>query len=145
MGKYIIYHIPGKKVGCTANLTQRYASNTQISMESIEILETVTGTSEQAGDREWEWADRFGYPRHTHYKYVASGSTYKDDIRGSTVRSSCRSIPRQKRKTKITSIAFTREQAKELEMLAERHDWTISKAVREAVKLLMAAEKNVAA
>src|SRR6266498_841861 len=68
VGQYIIYHLPGKKVGCTENFQQRsgmYRSTGYLG--EIEILETVTGTAQEAGDIEWTYADTFGYPRSHHY------------------------------------------------------------------------------
>jgi len=67
-GQYVIYHIPGKKVGCTGDFKQSssmYRCNGYHG--EIEILETVTGTAQEAGDVEWAYADKFGYPRSHHY------------------------------------------------------------------------------
>lgn len=63
---YWIYHIPGRKVGCTDNVERRkrgYPIGTK-----FEILEELYGvTNQEAGDREWWWADQFGYKRGAHY------------------------------------------------------------------------------
>lgn len=69
-GRFVIYHATfsdgRKKVGCTWNLENRicwYPSGT-----IVEILEVVEdATVQEAGDREWYWADRYGYPRGMHY------------------------------------------------------------------------------
>jgi hypothetical protein len=64
---YTIYHIPGKKVGCTVNFEKRkkqYPEGTDI--EVLEELDDFVG-DKFAGDREHYWADHFGYRRYTHY------------------------------------------------------------------------------
>ena len=67
---HIIYHIPGRKVGCTRNLEARrllYLSR-EGSIPKIEILEELCDkTDQEAGDQEWRWADRLGYKRGKHY------------------------------------------------------------------------------
>ncbi len=45
------------------------------------------------------------------------------------------------RYTQIATISFTPEQAKELEVLAKKRDWSISKTVRESVRVAIAADK----
>jgi hypothetical protein len=65
--KYIIYHIPGVKVGCTVNFEARkiqYDEGTVF--EVLEELDESVG-DKLAGDREWYWADHFGYHRGRHY------------------------------------------------------------------------------
>jgi hypothetical protein len=65
---HIIYHLPGIKVGCTQSLgdRKRYYPRHQIRM--LKVLEELHEHSDQqAGDREWEWADHFGYKRGPHY------------------------------------------------------------------------------
>ena len=61
-----IYLIPFKKIGCTNDIKRRmrqYPKGTE-----FEILEELFGVDETiAGDREWLWADKLGYPRGTHY------------------------------------------------------------------------------
>lgn len=67
MKTHTIYHIPGVKVGCTINFVARktqYPEGTNI--EIIEVLEEFD--DELAGDREWDWADHYGYSRGGHYK-----------------------------------------------------------------------------
>jgi hypothetical protein len=64
---YIIYHIKDKKVGCTVNFEHRkrgYPKDTEFDI--LEILDGSVG-DEFAGDREWFWADQFGYPKGQHY------------------------------------------------------------------------------
>jgi hypothetical protein len=64
---HTIYHIPGVKVGCTNDFVRRksdYPGGTVF--EIIEILEDFS--DELAGDREFEWADYFGYTKGWHYK-----------------------------------------------------------------------------
>lgn len=66
---HIIYHIPGRKVGCTKNLSKRrrwYPKGLY-----IEVLEELHDkTDQEAGDIEWAWADMFGYRREAHYALV---------------------------------------------------------------------------
>lgn len=66
---HIIYHIPDVKVGCTNDFERRkseYPEGTQF--EIIEVLEGFT--DKEAGDREWDWADHYSYPRGTHYTHT---------------------------------------------------------------------------
>jgi hypothetical protein len=63
--EHIIYHIPGVKVGCTVNLKMRKTQYPEGTV--IEILEIIKCTTQVAGDREWEWADKLGYERGLHY------------------------------------------------------------------------------
>ena len=73
MKKYYIYHIPGVKVGVTTKIKHRrylYRKN-QGKDYHLEVLEVLEGmTDEEVGDREWEWADKFRYPRGSHYKHT---------------------------------------------------------------------------
>ena len=64
---YIIYHIPGEKVGCTTNLDSRKRGYWDGS--EFEILDLVSDDCgpEFAGDVEHAWADYFGYRRGPHY------------------------------------------------------------------------------
>lgn len=65
---HTIYHIPGVKVGCTIDFKNRkkqYPPDTIF--EILEELENIT--DEEAGDIEWSYADKFNYPRRTHYKF----------------------------------------------------------------------------
>jgi hypothetical protein len=117
---FVIYHVPNRKVGCTANLTARYAGNTQINPTSIEILERFTGTPEQAGDREWEWADRLGYPRGVHYKHTGN--------RGS----------RPEKLSKQITIRMSQDERAEIEALQAGE--TFQNTVRELVALGIAAK-----
>jgi general stress protein YciG len=67
---HIIYHIIGRKVGCTKNLARRRAEYKLegYSPEEIEILEELHDkTDQEAGDIEWAWADRLGYNKGHHY------------------------------------------------------------------------------
>lgn len=77
---HVIYHIPGRKVGCTRNLSKRmmnYPKDTQ-----FEILEELCDfTDKQAGDREWEWADKFGYRRGSHFTVIPR----EDNLRGASM------------------------------------------------------------
>lgn len=72
MGKVVhtIYEIPGRKVGCTKNFEWR--KSLYLSMEGrlpeIKVLQELENiTDQEAGDIEWQWADRLGYKRGTHY------------------------------------------------------------------------------
>ena len=66
---HVIYHIVGRKVGCCADLMSRkswYPKDT-----TIEVVEELYDKSDQeAGDIEWQWADRFGYDRGVHYAEI---------------------------------------------------------------------------
>ncbi len=63
---HTIYHVPGKKVGCTRDLTKRrlwYPKGT-----ILEVLEQLHDKTDlEAGDIEWAWAVKFGYKRHQHF------------------------------------------------------------------------------
>lgn len=67
--QHYIYHIPGRKVGCTRNIEKRKVRYLEIEgkVPLMLIKEIIIGTSQEAGDREWYWADKFGYPRGVHY------------------------------------------------------------------------------
>jgi hypothetical protein len=65
-----IYEIQGRKVGCTSNIEGRKAwyLSTEGTLPILKILEILYDSTEQeAGDAEWEWADKLGYPRGLHY------------------------------------------------------------------------------
>jgi hypothetical protein len=68
---YVIYHIVGRKVGCTKNLEERMELYEEMdgARPKYEVLERLPrSTGDQgAGDREWEWADKLGLPRGPHY------------------------------------------------------------------------------
>src|SRR5579863_4892511 len=67
---HFIYHIPGRKVGCTNQIEDRMRvyEKDEGSRPIFEILEELhDATDQEAGDIEWQWADRFGYPRRNHY------------------------------------------------------------------------------
>jgi hypothetical protein len=59
---FTIYHIPGLKVGCTSNFKKRQKAYPEGTI--FEVIEVLEGISEEAaGNREWEWADHYGYQR----------------------------------------------------------------------------------
>lgn len=68
---YVIYHVVGIKVGCTKNFERRRIQNESRYSDAIEIkvLEEIPleAGDKVAGDKEWQWSDRFGYPRANHY------------------------------------------------------------------------------
>ena len=72
---YYIYHIPGIKIGCTKNLESRNQQNfKKYQIEPI-LIETMEGPDieeywQVVGDREWELAEQYGYPRDTHYRVI---------------------------------------------------------------------------
>jgi general stress protein YciG len=77
---HIIYHIPGRKVGCTKDIEHRmklyeeYEGRRPKHYEILQIL--YRKTDQEAGDIEWQWADRFGYQRENHYTVtIKSAST----------------------------------------------------------------------
>jgi general stress protein YciG len=67
---HIIYHIPGRKVGCTKNLLKRiefYRIDEGVIPDHEVLEELHDKTDQEAGDIEWDWADRLGYSRGPHY------------------------------------------------------------------------------
>ena len=72
MKKYYIYHISGVKVGVTTKIKHReYLYRKQGKNYKLEVLEVIESEDyEEIGNREWEWADKLGYPRGTHYRNV---------------------------------------------------------------------------
>jgi hypothetical protein len=67
---HIIYHIPGRKVGCTKNLEHRKRKylKDEGSLPEIEILlELNDKTDQEAGDIEQDLNNRFGYRGQSHY------------------------------------------------------------------------------
>lgn len=67
---HVIYHIPGRKVGCTKDIKGRkqlYLA-TERKIPDMRVLQTLHNkTNKEAGDIEWEWADKLGYKRGSHY------------------------------------------------------------------------------
>ena len=78
---YYIYEVPTEKIGATINPKSRaYYNFRKYEIESI-ILETMEGpdTPEYwrvVGDREWELADQYGYPRGEHYLAIRNKSNH---------------------------------------------------------------------
>ena len=67
---HVIYCVIGKKVGCTKNLAnRRHAYRRQYGHHVvIRILEVLYDkTDQEAGDIEWQYADKLGYKRGVHY------------------------------------------------------------------------------
>lgn len=68
---HYIYEISGRKVGCCKNLEDRMDLYEEVdgTRPKYSIVEVLYDTIDQeAGDREWYWADKLGYPRdHLHY------------------------------------------------------------------------------
>jgi len=60
MGKHIIYHIKGKKIGCTQNLKYRMYRQGITNEDEYEILETHTN-AKVASVREQELQKEYGY------------------------------------------------------------------------------------
>ena len=70
MISHVIYHIPGRKVGCTRDIKLRkgwYKVKEGAVPDIIIVEELHDATDQEAGDREWHWADHFGYKRGIHY------------------------------------------------------------------------------
>jgi len=73
MRTFTIYHIPGYKVGATADYRRRSQANFRKYGVEPYIIEEHTGlpntpeTWQIVGDLEWEYADEFGYDRGEHY------------------------------------------------------------------------------
>lgn len=77
MRTHIIYHIPGRKVGCTKkDMKERikYYDEKDIKYEILQELHDKT--DQEAGDIEWEWADSFGYRRGVHYTIPVNASYF---------------------------------------------------------------------
>ena len=71
---YYIYHILGFKIGATHDWTARtiknklnYPNSEMVLLETIEDDYNIEAW-QRVGDREWELADEYGYPRGTHYR-----------------------------------------------------------------------------
>jgi len=81
---HYIYLLPNRKIGCTKNLERRMTMYEEIEGKrpNYKILEKLYNVSDQeAGDREWYWADELGYKRGNHYTitmkaYSARGKTW---------------------------------------------------------------------
>lgn len=74
---HVIYHIVGRKVGCSQNIERRMKTYEEKEGERpiYEVLEELNGVSNQeAGDREWWWADKFGYKRGVHYAVIRTAA-----------------------------------------------------------------------
>jgi hypothetical protein len=98
--KFYIYHLPGKKVGCTSNPAQRFATyRAQGWTGKIIILEELNCGPTEAGDREWQWADHFGYKRGWHYSTTWGAKAFKAKIASKTFKANPNKV-RLKRKTK---------------------------------------------
>mgnify|MGYP003625537087 CR=1 FL=1 len=73
---YYIYEVPTEKNGATKDWEERRAYNfEQYQIEPI-IVETMEGPDtleywQVVGDREWQLADEYGYPKGPHYKDTA--------------------------------------------------------------------------
>ncbi len=65
---FTIYHVPDlKKVGCTRNFKKRcWERYRGLAVVVLEIIAASKG-AEYAGDVEWDYADKFGYKRRSHY------------------------------------------------------------------------------
>jgi len=64
---FIIYHLPGEKVGCTTRLKKR--SKEGYGGRELIILERISAACgpQFAGDVEWAYAEWFGYNKSAHY------------------------------------------------------------------------------
>jgi hypothetical protein len=79
MTKYYIYHIKGKKIGCTKNPSNRIKQQNAIEWE---ILETHTDI-DVASQREIELQKQYGYPTDTStYKQSVQNDAGKQNIAG---------------------------------------------------------------
>lgn len=70
---HVIYHIPGRKVGCTKSLEARKKKYFQKegAVPEIVILEELHDkTDQEAGDIEVMWRSRFGYRSEPHYTVI---------------------------------------------------------------------------
>ena len=70
---HIIYHLPGRKVGCCKDLEVRKQHYPRHQVALLKILEELHDhTDQEAGDREWWWADKLGHKRGPHYTTTLS-------------------------------------------------------------------------
>lgn len=69
MNYYTIYHVFGKKIGCTSNYPRRCYNQGFVDgqFEVIDLVSKSCG-EEFAGDVERAWADWFGYLNYQHYR-----------------------------------------------------------------------------
>lgn len=73
MLQYTIYHAPRlNKVGCTTNFPGRFkqqglADGEVIVLEQWRVRKRTAASDLRAGNKEWVWADEFGYRRGQHY------------------------------------------------------------------------------
>jgi hypothetical protein len=75
---FYIYHLPGKKVGCTSNPQKRFETyRAQGYTGQIVILQKMNCSVQQAGDIEWRYADHFGYRRGWHYSTTFGAKPFK--------------------------------------------------------------------
>ena len=67
---YTIYHIPRMKVGLTINIELRrsqYPAGTRFKILEERVLRPCRKSAKLMGDKEWAYADKFGYERGAHY------------------------------------------------------------------------------
>jgi hypothetical protein len=81
---YVLYVIHSENyVGCTSDFEQRCFTHKRKRGDHIiiEILDTwpISVGARFAGDREWEWADTFNYPRGQHYSNTWSSKLSSED------------------------------------------------------------------
>jgi hypothetical protein len=71
---HYIYEIANRKIGCCKNLKYRMQLYEQMEGRRprfVRIWERLhDATDQEAGDREWWWADTLGYPRGPHYTII---------------------------------------------------------------------------
>jgi hypothetical protein len=81
---YTIYHVVGVKIGCTTDFERRFHQNKEIYGKDvvIEILEVypIEVGDKFAGDREWEFADAYGYPRRNHFSQRWNNAISKEQL-----------------------------------------------------------------
>jgi len=78
MGIFYIYHLPGRKIGCTSNPQRRFMEYRQEGYKgSIEVIQRLNCSVKQAGDVEWLLAKRFGYHPGFHYSKTWAKRIYK--------------------------------------------------------------------
>jgi len=64
---YTLYHIPGRKVGCTIDFERRKKQYDEGTV--FEIIDTlpISDGDKLAGDLEWFYAELYGYKKGPHY------------------------------------------------------------------------------
>jgi len=107
---HVIYHLPGRKVGCTRDLKKRIRWYPHHQTRFLEVLEELHDASDQeAGDRERWWQEHFGYKRDSaHYSQNPVLTMAPEEVRAQG-----RQRLRRQEELGVGIYALTREQRSE--------------------------------